>query len=65
MRYIDKFIGEWQNEFGNRLEIRKQSDQSAIVSFFSGKDNKPVLKLSTKIIHQYKCLLHLQILIHA
>lgn len=44
MSDIYNFIGDWRNEFGNRLEIRKQSSQSALVSFLSGKDNKPVLK---------------------
>ncbi|MFW9929419.1 MAG: hypothetical protein ACFFD1_08515 [Candidatus Thorarchaeota archaeon] len=44
MNDIDKFIGEWKNEAGNRLIIKKYSNKLALVSFYSGIDNKAVLK---------------------
>lgn len=44
MSDIDKFVGEWKNISGNRLIIKKKSKYSALVSFYSGKNNNPISK---------------------
>jgi hypothetical protein len=42
--YINHYIGEWENEAGNRLEIKKVDDETALVSFFSPPDHQPVFR---------------------
>ena len=42
--YIDCYIGEWENEAGNRLKIKKVGDETALVSFFLPPDHQPVLR---------------------
>lgn len=42
--YIDKYLGEWEDERGNRLSIRKVDDKTACVSFFAAPAGKPVLR---------------------
>ena len=32
--YIDNYIGEWENETGNRIVIKEVDDETASVSFF-------------------------------
>jgi hypothetical protein len=33
--YIDNYIGEWKNERGNCLNIKRVDDKTALVSFFA------------------------------
>ena len=40
--YIDHYIGEWENEIGNRLKIKKVDDETAIVSFFTPPEYLPI-----------------------
>ena len=42
---LDKFVGVWQNEAGNRLWIKKENDEFAFVSFVSGESGRPVCRL--------------------
>jgi len=42
--YIDHYIGEWENEAGNRLKIKKVDDETAIVSFFMPPDYLPIIR---------------------
>ena len=42
--YIDNYVGEWRDERGNRLSIRKVDDQTALVSFFTASEGKPILR---------------------
>ena len=42
--YINNYIGEWQNDAGNRLKIEKVDDETALVSFYSPPDRQPVLR---------------------
>jgi hypothetical protein len=42
--YINHYIGEWENEAGNCLKIKKVDDGTALVSFFSPPDHQPVLR---------------------
>ena len=42
--YINHYIGEWENEAGNRLKIKKVDDETALVSFFSPPDHQPVFR---------------------
>lgn len=41
---IDKFIGDWANEEGSRLVIRKTTSRTAIVSFLTGPAGIPVVR---------------------
>ncbi len=40
--YIDNYIGEWKNERGDRLNIRKVDDKTALVSFFAAPGRQPI-----------------------
>ncbi len=40
--YIDNYVGEWEDETGNRLSIRKVDDETCLVSFFGARDNQPI-----------------------
>lgn len=40
--YIDVYVGEWGDEAGNRLSIRKVDDETCFVSFFQAHDNLPI-----------------------
>ena len=40
--YIDNYVGDWGNEAGNRLAIRKVDDETCVVSFFRAHDNQPI-----------------------
>lgn len=40
--YIDHYVGEWVDEVGNRLSIRKVGDETCLVSFFQAHDNLPI-----------------------
>ncbi|MBI2297170.1 MAG: hypothetical protein HYU76_14295 [Betaproteobacteria bacterium] len=42
--YIHNYLGEWEDERGNRLSIRKVDDKTAFVSFFAAPAGKPVLR---------------------
>ncbi len=42
--YIENYIGEWENEAGNRFAIKKVDDETALVSFFSPPDNLPIYR---------------------
>ena len=39
---MNRFIGIWQNEIGNRLVIKKSNEKKATVTFISGKTNEPI-----------------------
>ena len=41
---MERFIGTWQNESGNTLIIKRKNRKTLSVSFFSGKDNEPVIR---------------------
>jgi hypothetical protein len=41
---IDKFIGDWANEEGSRLVIKKTTSRTAIVSFLIGPAGIPVVR---------------------
>jgi hypothetical protein len=41
---IDKFIGEWENETGNLLMIKKKNNRIAFVTLYKGPNFKPVLR---------------------
>jgi len=41
---IDKFIGTWENDAGNLLVIKKSTDLSALVSFFTGQNPLPAIR---------------------
>lgn len=40
--YIDNYIGEREDERGNRLSIKKVDDQTALVSFFAAPGRRPI-----------------------
>ncbi len=40
--YIDNYIGEWNDESGNRLSIKKVDETTALVSFFASPDGQPI-----------------------
>ena len=42
--YIDNYIGEWENEAGNVIVIKKIDDESAFASFFSPPNYLPVYR---------------------
>ena len=44
MSYIDNYIGDWENEAGNLIVIKKVDDVTASVSFFSPPDNLPIYR---------------------
>ena len=58
--YIDNYVGEWENEAGNRLSIRKVDDEICLVSFFAARDNQPIrrpwcaAKLSVDMVATYQ-----------
>ena len=58
--YIDVYVGEWGNEAGNRLSIRKFDDKTCFVSFFHSQDNLPIRrpwcadKLSVEMVAKYR-----------
>ncbi|QOW09862.1 hypothetical protein Q73A0000_05535 [Kaistella flava (ex Peng et al. 2021)] len=39
---MNRFIGIWQNEIGNKLLIKKIDEKKASVTFISGKTNEPI-----------------------
>jgi len=39
---MNRFIGIWRNEIGNRLVIKKINEKKATVTFISGKTNEPI-----------------------
>jgi len=41
---IDKFIGDWVNEEGSRLVIRKTTSRTAMVAFLTGPNGIPVVR---------------------
>lgn len=41
---MERFIGTWKNESGNILEIKPNDKNSLLVTFISGKTNKPVIR---------------------
>src|SRR5262245_4196285 len=57
--YLDNYIGEWEDEVGHRLSIRKIDDETCVVSFFSVHDRQPIQrpwwagKLSVDMVAQY------------
>ena len=40
--YIYDYVGQWGDEAGNRLSIRKVDDETCFVSFFHAHDNLPI-----------------------
>ncbi len=40
--YIDCYIGQWEDETGNRLSIWKADDETCFVSFFNAHDSQPI-----------------------
>ena len=40
--YIDNYIGEWNDESGKRLGIKKVDETTALVSFFAAADGQPI-----------------------
>ena len=40
--YIDNYIGEWNDESGKRLSIKKVDATTALVSFFATSDRQPI-----------------------
>ncbi len=40
--HIDNYLGEWEDERGNRLDIKKVNDETAVVSFFAAPDSQPL-----------------------
>jgi hypothetical protein len=58
--YINRYIGEWENEAGNRLKIKKVDNETALVSFYLPPDNQPVFRPwynenpSTDMIAKYR-----------
>ncbi len=42
--YLDSYLGDWEDERGNRLNIRKVDDETALVSFFAVIDGKPIYR---------------------
>ncbi|HZA54238.1 MAG TPA: hypothetical protein VE616_08315 [Candidatus Udaeobacter sp.] len=42
--YIDNYIGEWNDESGNRLSIKKVDETTALVSFFAAPDGQPIYR---------------------
>ena len=44
MSYIDNYIGEWENEAGNRIVIKRVDDETAMVSLFSHPDYLPIYR---------------------
>ena len=40
--HIDNYIGEWHDERGNRLSIKKVDETTALVSFFAASDGQPI-----------------------
>ncbi len=58
--YIDVYVGEWGNEAGNWLSIRKFDDKTCFVSFFQSQDNLPIRrpwcadKLSVEMVAKYR-----------
>jgi hypothetical protein len=41
---MERFIGTWKNKSGNILEIKPYDKNSLLVTFISGKTNKPVIR---------------------
>lgn len=41
---MKRFIGTWRNESGNTLIIKRKNSKTLSVSFFSGKNNEPVIR---------------------
>jgi hypothetical protein len=58
--YIDNYVGEWEDEAGNRLSIRKVDDERCRVSFFAARDHQPLQrpwcagKLSVDMVARYR-----------
>ena len=42
--HIDNYLGEWEDERGNRLSIRKVDDETALVSFLAAASGEPLLR---------------------
>jgi hypothetical protein len=58
--YLDNYVGEWEDETGNRLSIRKIDDETCVVSFFRARDHQPIRrpwyagKLSVDMVAKYR-----------
>jgi len=48
--YINNYLGDWVDETGNRLNIQKVDDETALVSFFAVQmvNRSTVLGIKTK-----------------
>lgn len=42
--YVDNYLGEWEDERGNHLAIRRGDDESTLVSFFTPPAGQPILR---------------------
>ncbi len=42
--FIDNYIGEWENESGKRIVIKKSDEKTALVSFFAPPDYNPIYR---------------------
>lgn len=40
--YLGNYVGEWEDETGNRLSIRKIDEKTRVVSFFRARDRRPI-----------------------
>ena len=58
--YLDNYVGEWEDETGNRLSIRKTDEETCMVSFFGAGDHQPIRrpwcagKLSVDMVAKYR-----------
>jgi hypothetical protein len=58
--YLDNYVGEWEDETGNRLSIRKIDEKTCVVSFFRARDQQPIGrpwcagKLSVDMVAKYR-----------
>ena len=42
--WIDNYVGEWRDEMGNRLSIRKMTDETARVTFLGAPGEAPIAR---------------------
>jgi len=40
--YIDNYLGDWKDERGNRLNIQKVDEETALVSFYAASSGSPI-----------------------
>ena len=58
--YLDNYVGEWEDETGHRLSIRKIDEETAVVCFFGARDHQPIRrpwcagKLSVDMVAKYR-----------